>query len=667
VAEALAALPLGVSLAWLVPVLTCAAFVLVGAFGTRLRNGGGALAVAGVGGALAVSLLVVRDVLTAPAGALPYVVGREWLAVGGIHVDVGVYVDQLTALMLFVVSLVSFLIIVYSLAYMRGDPGIRRYFAEMCLFITGMLGFVLASDFLLAFVFWEIMGLCSYLLIGYWYEKPEAASAAKKAFLVTRVGDVFFFLGLVLLSVSFGTTGMRELFHAAEQFAAGQGPFVGHTDVLLWATLLFFGGSVGKSAQFPLHVWLPDAMEGPTTVSALIHAATMVKAGVYLVARAYPLFALAPLSLEVVAVLGAFTAFFAATMALVAYDIKRVLAYSTISQLSYMFFGLGVGAIGAAGYAGYSAGMLHLSTHAFTKALLFLSAGSVIHAVHTNDMREMGGLRRLMPITSLAMLVGSLSLAGFPGLSIFWSKDAVLESAFHAGSADKLFLLLFALGVLTALLTAFYTFRMWFMTFWGEYRGHGQPHESPRVMTVPLMVLAGFAALWGLLMLVLDFHGFVFFEAPERVTLLQAAANPVSVLSILVGLAGIALAWQMYVKRSPAPESVAGAGLGAALHRVLSERWYVDHAYLWFAERVVAKLAEGVDWFDRNVLDGVVNGMAWAQLRASDAGRRVQSGNVSDYAAAILAGVLVILVVSIYVVNPQGMLHPRIFGALGGA
>lgn len=684
--------------AWLIPVLTVAAFVAVGAVGRRMWEGGAAIALAGTGGALLLSLLTVLEALRAPE-SMPWVQEMHWLVVGGMSFDVGVYIDRLTAVMLFVVSLLSFCIVLYSTAYMHGDPGVRRYYAEISLFITGMLGLVLANDFLLMFVFWEIMGLCSYLLIGYWYEKPSAAAAAKKAFLVTRVGDVFFFLGLVLMGTTFGTTNMREVFHFAEQFAVGAGPFVGQEGTLTAIALLFFGGAVGKSGQFPLHVWLPDAMEGPTTVSALIHAATMVKAGVYLVARAYPLFAIpavAGTALTTVAIIGAFTAFFAATMALASYDIKRILAYSTLSQLAYMFFGLGVGAVVAQQDAGYIAGVFHLTSHAFTKALLFLGAGSVIHAVHTNDIRFMGGLRKYMPITSLAMLVGALSMAGFPGFTIFWSKDAVLHAAWVAGETNGLFMLLFVLGLLTALMTAFYMFRLWFSTFWGDYRGGGQaearaaragahvggthgpdenhetghhdPHESPRPMTGVLVLLAVFGAAWGLAMVLLGFGNFVYFEHPHAEGVVEAVANPVSLMSIVAGLVGIGIAYAMYATRSVDPASVAGSGVGASIHNLLSRRYYIDDAYDWVAGRAYVAIANAIDWFDRNVIDGIVNGLASSGLRGSDAGRRFQTGNVQDYAGYILAGVLAVVMIALWVLNPNSVLNRALAGlALGGA
>jgi proton-translocating NADH-quinone oxidoreductase chain L len=686
--------------AWLIPVLTVASFVAIAAIGHKVRNGGAAIALAGTGGALVLSLLTILEVLNTPASTV-FVQELHWLQVGGLTFDVGVYIDHLTALMLFVVSLLCFCIVLYSTSYMKGDPGVRRYYAEIALFITGMLGLVLANDFLLLFVFWEIMGLCSYLLIGFWYEKPSAAAAAKKAFLITRVGDVFFFLGLVLMGTTFGTTNMREIFHMAELYAAGSGAFIGQEGTLTAIALLFFGGAMGKSGQFPLHVWLPDAMEGPTTVSALIHAATMVKAGVYLVARAYPIFAIpavAGTALTFVAIIGAFTAFFAATMALASYDIKRILAYSTLSQLAYMFFGLGAGAVVAEQAAGYVAGVFHLTTHAFTKALLFLAAGSVIHAVHTNDIRFMGGLRKYMPITSAAMLVGALSMAGFPFLSIFWSKDAVLHAAFLAGGYNPLFMLLFVLGLLTALMTAFYMFRLWFSTFWGDYRGGGhaekaalaaqaghgahaahghdaahdeeqhEPHESPPAMSGVLAFLSLFAFGWGFVALALGLGNFVYFGHPHSEGIVEALLSPVSLMSIVVGLVGIGLAYAAYASKSIDPARIAGRGVGASIHGLLAARYHIDGAYDWLGGKAYLGLAVAIDWFDRNVIDALVNGMAWASLKGGDMGRRLQSGNVSDYAGAILLGVLLVVMVAFYVLNPNSVLYRAITGlALGGA
>src|SRR5438132_151717 len=480
------------------------------------------------------------------------IVGYVWLP-GLLSEDairISLLIDNLSALMLVLVSFLCLLIFVYSLGYMHEEDGKPRYYAEVSLFATGMLGTVSADNFLQLLIFWEIMGLCSYLLIGFWYHKPEAAAAAKKAFLVTRVGDVLFLVAVLIIWNEFGDLRFDVIAKRVGLLSP---------QLLTLIPLLLFGGAVGKSAQFPLHAWLPDAMEGPTTVSALIHAATMVKAGVYLTARSFIfLVPLAPgvqppfTAILVIAGIGGFTTLFAASMAVVNNDIKRVLAFSTISQLGYMFLGLGAGAYVMAtqasrgeevSSAGYSAALYHLFNHAFFKALLFLSAGSVIHAVNTNDMREMGGLSKAMPTTSKVMLFGSLALAGIVPFSGFFSKGEILSVTFDAGADHPGFYLLFAFGIVTAFLTAFYAFRLWFMTFHGEYRGHEHPHESPRVMTAPLMILAGFTLVSGLLAYPMQgFGNLVFFGRPEAAFplvgipwshyLLEGAALGVAVLGI---------------------------------------------------------------------------------------------------------------------------------------
>src|SRR5438094_568637 len=474
---------------WLILLLPLGAFLVVGLIGRRFREGGGYLVVGAMAGSLVLSLYVFVQVLL--QGALggsftETVTGYVWLpSIGGAEIRISILIDNLSSLMLVLVSFLCLLIFVYSLAYMHEDEGKARYYAEVSLFATGMLGTVSADNFLQLLIFWEIMGLCSYLLIGFWYHKPEAAAAAKKAFLVTRVGDVLFLVGVLVIWNEFGTLRFNEI-----------APRVGllSPQLLTLIPLLLFGGAVGKSAQFPLHAWLPDAMEGPTTVSALIHAATMVKAGVYLTARAFIfLVPVSPLvtppftAILAIAAIGGFTTIFAATMAVVNFDIKRVLAFSTISQLAYMFLGLGAGAYLMAkdpsrDSAGYSAALYHLFNHAFFKALLFLGAGSVIHAVRTNDMREMGGLSKPMPVTSKVMLFGALALAGIVPFSGFFSKGEILSVTFEAGAENPGFYLLYAVGVGTAFLTAFYAFRLRFMTLHGTHRVHVPPPEPPPAM-----------------------------------------------------------------------------------------------------------------------------------------------------------------------------------------
>src|SRR5205809_4313105 len=490
---------------WLILLLPLGAFLVVGLIGRRFREGGGYLVVGAMAGSLVLSLYVFVQVLL--QGALggsftETVTGYVWLpSIGGAEIRISILIDNLSSLMLVLVSFLCLLIFVYSLAYRHEDERKARYYAEVSLFATGMLGTVSADNFLQLLIFWEIMGLCSYLLIGFWYHKPEAASAAKKAFLVTRVGDVLFLAGVLVIWNVFHTFQFGEIARKIPVLWGGA-----YTpQIALLIPLFLFGGAVGKSAQFPLHAWLPDAMEGPTTVSALIHAATMVKAGVYLTARSFiflvPIAAGGGILVQavpwnailVIASIGAFTAVFAGSMALANYDIKRVLAFSTISQLAYMFLGLGAGAYLMASEAargstevataGYSAALFHLTNHAFFKALLFLAAGSVIHAVHTNDMRAMGGRGKLMPLTSKTMLMGALALSGIIPFSGFFSKDDILAVTFETGASNPLFYLMWGAGIATAFMTAFYTFRMWLMTFHGEYRGHGHPHESTLVMT----------------------------------------------------------------------------------------------------------------------------------------------------------------------------------------
>src|SRR5437867_6593995 len=562
---------------WLILLLPLGAFLVVGLIGRRFREGGGYLAVGAMAGSLVLSLYVFVQVLS--QGGLggnfapETVTGYIWLpSIPGNEIRISILIDNLSSLMLVLVSFLCLLIFIYSLGYMHEEEGKPRYYAEVSLFATGMLGTVSADNFLQLLIFWEIMGLCSYLLIGFWYHKPEAAAAAKKAFLVTRVGDVLFLVGVLVIWNEFGTLRFNEI-----------APRVGllSPQLLTLIPLLLFGGAVGKSAQFPLHAWLPDAMEGPTTVSALIHAATMVKAGVYLTARSVIfLVPLAPgvqppfTAILVIAGIGGFTAIFAATMAVVNNDIKRVLAFSTISQLAYMFLGLGAGAYVMAteavngepvNSAGYSAALYHLFNHAFFKALLFLSAGSVIHAVHTNDMREMGGLSKSMPVTSRVMLFGSLALAGIIPFSGFFSKGEILSVTFDAEADHAGFYLLHLLGLFTAFLTAFYILRLWFMTFHGEYRGHDHPHESPRVMTTPLLILAGFTLISGLLAYPMQgFGNLVFLQRPAAAfPLLGVPFQHLLLEGVAMGVAvlGLALAWAMYAaKRVPAERFTASRG-----------------------------------------------------------------------------------------------------------
>src|SRR5467141_3711572 len=659
---------------WLILLLPLGAFLMVGLIGRRFREGGGYVVVGAMAGSLILSLYVFVQVLL--QGGLggnfvpQTVTGYIWLpSIPGNEIRISILIDNLSSLMLVLVSFLCLLIFIYSLGYMHEEEGKARYYAEVSLFATGMLGTMSADNILQLLIFWEIMVLCSYLLIGFWYDKPEAAAAAKKAFLVTRVGDVLFLVAVLIIWNEFHSLRFDVI-----------APQVGllNPQLLTLIPLLLFGGAVGKSAQFPLHTWLPDAMEGPTTVSALIHAATMVKAGVYLTARSFIF--LVPLSsavqppftaILVIAGIGGFTTLFAATMAVVNFDIKRVLAFSTISQLAYMFLGLGAGAYimatevsrgEAVNSAGYSAALYHLFNHAFFKALLFLGAGSVIHAVATNDMREMGGLAKPMPVTSKVML--------FSG---FFSKGEILSVTFDAGSEHPGFYLLYALGVGTAFLTAFYAFRLWFMTFHGEYRGHVHPHESPSVMTVPLMILAGFTLISGLLAYPMQgFGNLVFFGRPEAgFPLVGIPVQDYLLEGVSMGVAvlGLALAWAVYAtKRIPAERFTASRG-GAFIHRMLTKRYWIDDAYDAFGRTVVYGVARALDWFDRKVIDGIVNGVGRAgvvvatgtdrfdrqvidgavnavsleTVRTSLRLRQRQTGQVQSYAWVVVLGLVVVI------------------------
>ena len=546
----------------------------------------------------------------------------SWLHSGALHVDVALRVDPLSAAMIAIITGVGFLIHVYSVGYMAEEPDAARYFAYLNLFTAAMLLLVLGDNLLLLFVGWEGVGLCSYLLIGFWYTDPEKADAGKKAFIVNRIGDAGFLLGVFVLFWGLAAYDVWTLSFGAIAAHAGLLP----TGVVTLVCLLFFVAATGKSAQIPLYVWLPDAMAGPTPVSALIHAATMVTAGIYLIARMHFLYALSPSALAVVAVVGAATALFAATVALVQTDIKKVLAYSTVSQLGYMFLGLGVGA--------YAAAVFHVMTHAFFKALLFLGAGSVIHGMHEEqDVRRMGGLRRAMPTTYGTFAVGCLAIAGFPLLSGFFSKDLILEHVFASGSGP-----LWLVGSLGAGLTALYMFRLLFLTFWGDTRAApevaGRIHESPRVMTVPLVVLAVLSVVGG------------YFTLPELLAPLYGHAHPhvpllVKYLPTLLALGGIGVAYWLYVRQPAAAERLGQRFAG--VHRLLLNKYYVDEAY---DAVVVRPLMAAADWlwrvWDTRVIDGLVNGTA----RVVQAGglflRFWQTGNVQAYALSLSLGAIVL-------------------------
>ena len=623
-----------ISLVWLIPAFPLAAFLVNGLFGRRwLGHLTGVIASVAVGLSALVSIGVFLEVLGGKTQTVVVPLYR-WIAVGDFSINVSALVDPLSSTMLLVVTVVSFLIFVYSNGYMAHDAGFYRFFTWLSLFVFAMLILVMADNYLLMFVGWEGVGLCSYLLIGFWFERPAPYYAAKKAFVMNRIGDWGYTIGIITIFLAFGSMNFLDVFNRLQASAMPR-------DTLTLICVALFFGATGKSAQLPLYSWLPDAMEGPTPVSALIHAATMVTSGVYLVARSMPLFEAAGPSLQVVGIVGAITAIFAATIALVQFDIKRVMAYSTVSQLGYMFLALGVGAPAAA--------IFHLATHAFFKALLFLGSGSVIHGLGgEQDMRKMGGLRRKMPVTFWTMLVAGGALAALPPLAGFWSKDEILGAAFVNGQ-----LILYAIGILTAVLTAFYVTRALWMTFYGEPRDHhlfDHAHESPRVMTLPLMALAVGSAVLGIVIGFPPEQGFIHrFLAPVVEAAGVAERTPelativaLAVVSVVAGAIGIAIGLSMYVRHRPDPAALTRAA--GPVYRVLVNKYYVDELY---DHRFVeaARAFAGAAWaFDIHIIDGLANRLGWALAMGGQGLRRAQTGVVGNYALTIVAGLLLILV-----------------------
>ncbi len=609
--------------AWIIPLLPLAAFVALVFWGDRLPGRGAFVSIAGIVLAGLAGIKVLLEVLGGARADLTY----QWVVLGSKPLTVGFVVDPLSAVMLAMVGIVASLITIYSVGYMHGDPRFARFFAYLSLFQCSMLFLVLADNFLFIYAGWELVGLCSYLLIGFWFERPTAARAALKAFITTRVGDFSLMIGILILFLHTGTLAFAEVFKGIEAGQIG-GP------LLTAAAVLVFGGAVGKSAQIPLHVWLPDAMEGPTPVSALIHAATMVAAGVYLVARTYPLFLLSTghQALWVVAYIGGLTALVAATMGVVEDDIKRVLAYSTMSQLGYMMMGLGV--------LGYTAGMFHLMTHAFFKALLFLGAGSVIHAVATNNMKEMGGLARAMPVTFWTFLVGTLALTGIPPFSGFFSKDAILLAAY---SQDKL---LWGIGTIGAFITALYMGRLLWYTFAGSFRGgagaggheaSAHLHESPAVMTVPLVILAACTVVLGFLEH--PFERLVHFEGVNA----PATNSGLLLLSVLVAVAGWAAAGAIYRWRI-VPSTLLRTQF-RTLYTLLVHKYYVDDLYGWVFLKAGGVVVWAAGAFDRYVVDGLVNAAGWIAGQMGLFLRYLQTGREENYLLLIFLSVVVIVLV----------------------
>jgi NADH-quinone oxidoreductase subunit L len=665
-------------LIWIVPLFPLLGAIVNGLWGRRyIRDKAHIPAIVSTALSLLFALLVIGDIVADPRAT--QVVLFDWIVAGPLNVQMGFLADPLSAMMLLVVAGVGFLIHIYSIGYMHGDPGYYRFFAYLNLFMFFMLVLITGNNYLLMFVGWEGVGLSSYLLIGFWFERKSAADAGKKAFVVNRVGDAGFLLGVFLIYTTFGTFTYLDIFERAPEAS---------TAVLTAITLCLFVGAMGKSAQIPLHVWLPDAMEGPTPVSALIHAATMVTAGVYMVVRSHVLYQLAPISAEFVAIIGGLTAIFAASIGLVQNDIKRVLAYSTVSQLGYMFLGAGVG--------GFIAAIFHLVTHAFFKGLLFLASGSVIHALNgEQDMRRMGGLGAHLPITSGVFFVGAIAIAGIPPFAGFWSKDGILADAFKSGHY-----LLWFIGVVGAFMTAFYMFRLIYMTFYGPSRVDHEVlhhvHESPPIMTVPLIILAILSVVGGLILGVPPEHGWIhrFLGAVVGHGVIHTASGVAEaasmveeqlgggafhaldallmIISVMVGVLGWGLAWFMYTKRTDIPDRLAEKFRD--IYELLLNKYWVDELYehifvrgakalanfLWgFDDRVVDGAVNGASHliiqsseesgrFDLQTIDGSVNGLSVVIRFGARAFRLLQTGFVQNYVLAMVLGLFVIVTAYVF-------------------
>ena len=621
----------------LILLLPFVSFLLLGLAGMKLRP-----VVAGAIGTAVLAVVTVLSYTTAyeyfaagrdASGAFPTLIpwNTVWLPIAGdLHIDLGVLLDPISVMMLVVISTVSLMVHIYSLGYMKGERGFQRYYAFLSLFTMSMMGLVVATNIFQMYLFWELVGVSSYLLIGFYYTKPAAIAASKKAFIVTRFADLGFLIGILIYGYYAGTF----TFTPQAQVLAAAG-----TMIPLALGLMFVGGA-GKSAMFPLHIWLPDAMEGPTPVSALIHAATMVVAGVYLVARMFPLFiGYGPEVLHLTAYVGAFTALFAAVVACVQTDIKRVLAFSTISQIGFMIVALGVctSADPHAGGLGYMASMFHLFTHAMFKALLFLCAGAIIHAVHSNEMAAMGGLRKYMPVTHATFLIACLAIAGIPPFSGFFSKDEILAACFQFAPWMGV-LMTFIAG-----LTAFYMFRLYYNIFWAKpydaaQAGGHTPHEAPKSMTIPLVFLAAVTCVAG-------FIPFGHFVSSDGQAYDIHLSLPVALTSVVVALVAIGLATWMY-KGAAQPVADRLATTFKGLHHAAYRRFYIDEVYQFITHKIIFRcISTPIAWFDRHVVDGFMNSLAWVTNAASVRIRGLQSGNIQTYTMVFLGGALLLVVI----------------------
>jgi NADH-quinone oxidoreductase subunit L len=634
----------------LIPLLPLAGFVFLGLFGRKyFKNSSGIIG----------TLLLLASFLLALYTAYEYffefgkvdgvyqkIIAFQytWLQFNnGVSINMGGLIDPVSVMMLVVITFVSLMVHIYSLGYMKGEERFSTYYSFLGLFTFSMLGLVMSSNIFQIYIFWELVGISSFLLIGFYYEKPSAVAACKKAFIVTRFADLGFLIGILILSFYSGTLDFNTLIESlsnpdSSQFhSAISSTFLGMS-ALTWGMVLVFMGGAGKSAMLPFHIWLPDAMEGPTPVSALIHAATMVVAGVYLVARLFPVFALStPDSLQLVGYVGAITAFFAAIIACTQTDIKRVLAFSTISQIGYMMFALGVAKYGGEGSLGYTASMFHLFTHAMFKALLFLGAGSVIHFIHSNDMKDMGGLRKYLPVTHITFLVACLAISGIPPFSGFFSKEEILLAASQNNQV------IYWIGLITSGLTAFYMFRLYFSIFWNKgtpslpEKSHG---EGGFVMNFPLILLAIGAAFAG-------FIPFGNFVAASGKPVEPAAQWQFSVLPVFLGLTGIFIAFRMYKKENSLPAKVAASFGG--FYKAAYHKFYFDELYLFITKKIIFNLiGKPAAWFDRNIVNGLVNATGNTTTTISAKIKGIQSGKIQQYGLYFLVATITMAVLFIY-------------------
>jgi len=628
----------------LIPLLPLAGFVLLGLFGRKyFKNSSGII---GTG------LLLVSTVLSLYTAYNYFFVDGKvgdtyqtitaikftWLSFSdNVSIDMGIILDPISVMMLVVVTFVSLMVHIFSLGYMKGEERFATYYAFLALFTFSMLGLVVSSNLFQIYIFWELVGVSSYLLIGYYYDKPSAVAASKKAFIVTRFADLGFLVGILILAFYGKTLDFKTLIEnlqSSELVAISTASFLG-ISALTWGLTLIFIGGAGKSAMFPLHIWLPDAMEGPTPVSALIHAATMVVAGVYLVARLFPLFTLTPIALDIVTVVGIVSAFLAAIIACTQTDIKRVLAYSTMSQIGYMMFALGVSGYSGENGLGYTASMFHLFTHAFFKSLLFLGAGVVIHFIHSNEMKDMGGLRKYLPITNLSFLIACFAIAGIPPFAGFFSKEEILLASYHSNK------IVFGVALFTSGLTAFYMFRLYFSIFWNKNTEvHNHHGEGPVSMKLPLMILAFCSIFAGLI----PFGEYVSSDGKA----LESHFDPMfSIAPVAFGVIGILLAMWMYKKESVKAEKISQS-LGG-LYKAAYKKFYIDEIYLFITKKIIFNLiGRPAAWIDRNIVDGLMNGIANTTATVSGWIKGIQSGKVQSYAIYFFGGIVALAIVFLY-------------------